>query len=326
MFYPVVILARLRPTAAMHKRVIATRTVSYTHTMSTFPPLNALRTFESAARLESFSSAADELHVTHGAVSKQIKQLEDWLGVRLFERAGGRVKLTDTGWRYLVQVQDGLDLIANATSQLLQPDRQRRLSINSTPTFALFWLIPRLAEFRQQHPDIELHLVTSDRDISRLESNFDIAIRRGPGDWPGHIAKPFMKECEQPLCSPSLLLNHPVQQPSDLAAHTLLYADTKPTAWQRWFTLAGVPELKPASTLHFERFSLALQAAIEGLGVVLGPLPMAQQALDQGKLVAPLGSPVVPVRDYCWIAPRAALDDPAIKAFCRWLEHAANPA
>ncbi|WP_230368717.1 LysR family transcriptional regulator [Paludibacterium denitrificans] len=93
--------------------------------MNTYPPLNALRIFESAARLESFSAAANELYVTHGAVSKQIKQLEEWLAVKLFERTGGRVKLTDTGWRYLVQVQDGLDLIANATSQILQPDRQR---------------------------------------------------------------------------------------------------------------------------------------------------------------------------------------------------------
>lgn len=291
--------------------------------MSTYPPLNALRIFEAAARLESFSAAANELHVTHGAVSKQIKQLEEWLNVPLFERAGGRVKLTETGWRYLVQVQDGLDLIANATSQLLQPDRQRRLVINSTPTLAMFWLLPRLADFRRLFPDIDLHLVTSDRDISRLESPFDIAIRRGPGDWPGHIAKPFLKEWELPLCSPALLAAHPIHTAADLARHALLYADTRPTAWQRWFTLAGVPDLKPASSLHFERFSLALQAAIEGLGVVLGPLPMAQRALEAGQLVAPLAAPVVPVRDYCWVAPRAALDDGAINAFCQWLEQQA---
>ena len=90
-----------------------------------------------------------------------------------------------------MQVQDGLDLIANATSQLLQPDRQRRLSINSTPTFAMHWLLPRLSRFREQFPELELHLATSDRDISRLDSPFDIAIRRGPGDWPGHIASRF---------------------------------------------------------------------------------------------------------------------------------------
>ncbi|WP_174874230.1 transcriptional regulator GcvA [Vogesella oryzae] len=291
--------------------------------MSTYPPLNALRIFEAAARLESFSAAANELHVTHGAVSKQIKQLEEWLDVPLFERASGRVKLTETGWRYLVQIQDGLDLIANATSQLLQPDRQRRLSINSTPTLAMFWLLPRLAGFREQYPDIDLHLVTSDRDISRLEAPFDIAIRRGPGDWPGHIAKPFMKEWELPLCSPALLAANPIHSAADLARHTLLYADTRPTAWQRWFTLAGVPDLKPASSLHFDRFSLALQAAIDGVGVVLGPLPMARQAIDSGKLLAPLAAPVVPVRDYCWIAPRAALDDGAIHAFCQWLEQQA---
>ncbi|WP_293764282.1 transcriptional regulator GcvA [uncultured Aquitalea sp.] len=288
--------------------------------MSTYPPLNALRIFEAAARLESFSSAADELFVTHGAVSKQIKQLEEWLGVKLFERSGGRVKLTDTGWRYLIQIQDGLDLISSATSQLMQPDIQQRLTINSTPTFAMYWLLPRLPRFRQTHPDVELHVVTSDRDISRLDSPFDIAIRRGPGDWPGHLNQPFLKEWELPLCAPALLETIPLNSPTDLAQHTLLYADTRPTAWQRWLTMAGVPDLKPASSLHFDRFSLALQAALDGLGVVLGPLPMAQALINAGKLCSPLGKPVSPVRDYCWIAPRTAADDPAITAFCRWLE------
>lgn len=292
--------------------------------MNTYPPLNALRIFESAARLESFSAAANELYVTHGAVSKQIKQLEEWLAVKLFERTGGRVKLTDTGWRYLVQVQDGLDLIANATSQILQPDRQRRLTINSTPTFASYWLMPRLAQFRELFPDVELHLVTSDRDISRLDAPFDIAIRRGPGDWPGHIAKPFLDEWELPLCHPDLLARLPLTTPADLARHTLLYADTKPTAWQRWLTLAGAPELKPASALHFDRFSLALHAAVNGLGVVLGPLPMAQGEIDAGRLVAPLKQPVVPVRGYCWVASRAAMDDPTVSAFCHWLEQGAE--
>lgn len=288
--------------------------------MSTYPPLNSLRIFEAAARLESFSAAAGELFVTHGAVSKQIKQLEEWLGMPLFERRGGRVKLTDAGWRYLVQVQDGLDLIANATAQLQQPDRQRRLSINSTPTFASYWLLPRLSGFRERFPELELQLVTSDRDISRLDAPFDVAIRRGPGDWPGHIAKPFMKERELPLASPALLARLPVTTPADLARHTLLHADTRPTAWPRWLTLAGVPQLKASSGMHFDRFPLALQAACEGLGVVLGPLPMAEALIRAGQLAAPLAGPVVPVRDYCWIVPRAVSDDATVSAFCLWLE------
>lgn len=292
--------------------------------MNTYPPLNALRIFESAARLESFSAAATELHVTHGAVSKQIKQLEDWLGVQLFERAGGRVRLTDTGWRYLVQVQDGLDLISNATAQLLQPDHQRRISINSTPTFATYWLLPRLASFKEMHPDISLHIVTSDRDISRIEADFDIAIRRGPGDWPGHITKPFLIENELPLCSPRLLEQTPINSPADLARHTLLYADTRPTAWQRWLTLAGYAELKPASSIHFDRFTLALGAALNGLGVILGPMPMMQNEVTSGLLIAPLPQPLVPVRGYCWIAPRAAINDPAVSSFCLWLEQQAQ--
>ncbi|OHX10649.1 transcriptional regulator GcvA [Chromobacterium sphagni] len=294
--------------------------------MSTYPPLNSLRIFEAAARLESFSAAGGELFVTHGAVSKQIKQLEDWLGILLFERSGGRVKLTDAGWRYLVQVQDGLDLIANATSQLLLPNNQRRLSINSTPTFASYWLLPRLAGFRAQFPDLELHLATSDRDISRLDAPFDLAIRRGPGDWPGHIAKPFLKEWELPLCSPALLSRIPLQSPADLTSHTLLHADTRPTAWPRWLTLAGVPELRSASSMHFDKFSLALQAAVDGLGVVLGPMPMAQAQIDAGALVSPLAAPVATVRDYCWVVPRMAAEDSTVAAFRRWLESEAASA
>ncbi|MBB5020102.1 LysR family glycine cleavage system transcriptional activator [Chitinivorax tropicus] len=290
------------------------------------PPLNALRTFEVAARLSSFSAAADELFVTHGAVSKQIKQLEDWLGVKLFERTGRRVKLTELGWRYLVQVQDGLDIIANATAQLLQPNVQRRLVINSTPTLAMHWLLPQLPDFQRRFPDVEIRLMTSDRDVGRLDTAFDVALRRWPGDWPGYIAQPFLDEWEIPLCSPALLHEKPIKTASDLAQHTLLQADTRPTAWQRWLTLAGVPDLKPAHTQQFDHFYLALQAAMDGLGIVLGPLPMMQPEIEAGGLIAPLPSPRVPVRGYCWVVPRAVMNDPAIETFCQWLESRSKPS
>ncbi|WP_051304769.1 transcriptional regulator GcvA [Chitinilyticum litopenaei] len=290
------------------------------------PPLNALRAFEAAARLNSFSAAADELHVTHGAISKQIRQLEDWLGLRLFERSGGRVKLSETGWRYLVQIQDGFDIINSATAQLREPSAQRRLVINSTPTLAMRWLLPRMGDFQRANPDIELRIATSDRDITRLDAPFDIAIRRGPGDWPGYVSQPFLEEWELPLMSPALLERHPVKKPEDLARHTLLLADTRPTAWPRWLTLAGVPELKPAASLQFDHFYLALQAAIDGLGITLGPLPMMQHELNAGTLVAPLPTPVVPVRGYCWIVPRSQMDDAAVNAFCNWLERCQAPA
>ncbi|XZG69287.1 transcriptional regulator GcvA [Chitinibacteraceae bacterium HSL-7] len=287
---------------------------------STLPPLNALRAFEAAARLSSFSAAASELFVTHGAVSKQIKQLESWLGVTLFERRGGRVTLTEPGWRYLVQVQDGFDLIANATHELRQPDRQRRLAINSTPTLAMYWLIPRLPRFRALHPDIEVRIATSDRDISRLDTAFDLAIRRAPADWPGFVSRAFLDEHELPALSPALLAEHPITRVDDLAAHTLLYADTRPNAWARWLTLAGRAELEPAATQHFDHYYLALQAAIDGLGVVLAPLPMIRREIDSGRLVMPLHTPTAAVRGYCWITPRTLMQDPAVTAFCQWLE------
>jgi LysR family glycine cleavage system transcriptional activator len=284
------------------------------------PPLNALRAFEAAARLESFSAAADELFVTHGAVSKQIKQLEDWLGLPLFERRGGRVQLNEAGQRYFVQVQDGLDILANATAQLRQPDARRQLVINATPTMAMHWLLPRLNDFRQHAPDLALRVLTSDRDIGRLDAAFDVAIRRWPGEWPGYVAQPFLEERELPLCSPALLADAPITTPADLARHTLLHADTRPNAWPRWLTLAGVPELKPRAGQQFDHFYLALQAAMDGLGVILGPLPMMQHALERGVLAAPLAGPAVAVRGYCWIVPRARIQDPEVHAFCRWLE------
>jgi LysR family glycine cleavage system transcriptional activator len=215
-------------------------------------------------------------------------------------------------------------LIAHATAQLVQPNRQRRLVVNSIPTLAMHWLLPRLPQFQREHPDIELRLMTSDRDVSRLESNFDIALRRGPSDWPGYIAHPFLDEWELPLCSPQLLDRLPIQTPADLANHTLLYADTRPTAWQRWFTLAGVPELKAAATQQFDHFYLALQAAMDGVGVALGPMPMMQAEIDAGSLVAPLAAPVVNVRGYCWVIPRTSSKDPAVQHFTQWLEQCAQ--
>lgn len=283
------------------------------------PPLNALRVFETAARLESFSAAAAQLNVTHGAVSRQIAQLEDWLGVALFQRHGRRVQLSDAGRQYLPVLQTAFDNIATATEKLTS-NRSRLLRINVTPTLAMHWLLPRLTRFQRRHPGVELRLATSDAAINNQHADFDIAIRRGNDHWHGFVSHTFLTEHELPALSPALLARQPLRDAADLAGHTLLHSETRPVAWERWLAAAGQPALQAAGHQHFDHYYLALQAAIDGLGVTLGPLPVIEELLASGKLVTPLPGPLVRVRGYSWVLPLALAEDPLCADFCTWLE------
>ncbi|MBI3146038.1 MAG: transcriptional regulator GcvA [Pseudogulbenkiania sp.] len=287
------------------------------------PPLNALKAFESAARQGSFRLAADTLHVTHGAISRQVQQLEEWLGVALFVRQGRRVELTAAGQAYLPTIQTAFDQIASATEKLVARAQGRRLRINVTPTLAMHWLLPRLTRFQLRYPGVELRLATSDAAINNQNADFDIAIRRGQEHWRGFVAHAFLTERELPVCSPALLERQPISQAEDLAHHTLLHSETRPVAWERWLAAAGVPALQPAATQHFDHYYLALQAAIDGLGITLGPLPVIEDELASGKLVAPLTGPEVTVKGYCWVVPQSLVEDELVSAFCTWLEEEA---
>lgn len=283
------------------------------------PPLNALRVFETAARLESFSAAAAQLNVTHGAISRQIAQLEEWLGVALFQRHGRRVQLSDAGRQYLPVLQTAFDNIATATEKLTS-NRSRLLRINVTPTLAMHWLLPRLTRFQRRHPGVELRLATSDAAINNQHADFDIAIRRGNDHWHGFVSHTFLTEHELPALSPALLARQPLRDAADLAGHTLLHSETRPVAWERWLAAAGQPALQAAGHQHFDHYYLALQAAIDGLGVTLGPLPVIEELLASGKLVTPLPGPLVRVRGYSWVLPLALAEDPLCADFCTWLE------
>jgi LysR family transcriptional regulator, glycine cleavage system transcriptional activator len=287
------------------------------------PPLNALRAFEAAARLGNFSAAAQTLHVTHGAISRQVRQLEKWLGVTLFERSGRRVRLTDPGRDYLNAIQSAFDAIAAATRRLSETGTRRRIAIDALPTFTMRWLLPRLARF-PLHSEVELRLVTSDRPLAGAADGFDIAIRRGPEDWPGCVAQEFLVEHDIPVCSPALLSRTPIKEPRDLAQHTLLYSDTRPSAWERWFAAAGVPDLVVTSRQQFDHFYLTLQAAIDGLGVALGSQPIIDDEIKAGRLVIPLAGPTVRARGYWWVSPNSRAGDPVLRAFCDWLAREAS--
>ena len=283
------------------------------------PPLNALRAFEAAGRLGSLTAAAAELYVTHGAISKAVAQLEAWLGVRLFDRPGRKIRLSAEGRRYQEAVAQALDALDEATRRCTEAGRPRTLVVNALPTFAMRWLLPRLPPFHRLHPGIELRLITSDAPLALIGGDFDVAIRRGPEAWPGFHATPFLAEREIPVLSPKLFERLPLARAEDLVQHMLLHAETRPGAWRRWLGVAGVETLMPAGNQHFDHFYLALQAAVDGLGVALGPLPVIQDEIDAGRLIATLEGPAVPARAYCLIVPAAPASDPMVLAFCRFL-------
>ncbi|MEQ5843973.1 transcriptional regulator GcvA [Paraburkholderia acidicola] len=288
------------------------------------PPFAALRAFEAAARCDSFTAAADELHVTHGAISRQVAAFEAWVGVQVFHRRGKRVRLTDDGRRYLASVQAAFDSIAVATDQLRDTGVVHVLRVNALPTFAMKWLLPRLSQFQRMAPNVELRLSTSDVPVEMIDG-FDVAVRRGPAHWPNCASGHFLEEHEIPVCSPALLQRAPIAVADDLARHVLLYSDTRPDAWRNWLTAAGV-KAKCRKRQSFDHFYLALQAAVDGLGVALGPLPMLADELASGRLVVPLPGPRLDARGYWWVARHEVADAPLVVQFCRWLEAQADSA
>ena len=292
------------------------------NTRRVLPPLGGLRAFEAAARLGSVTAAADELCVTHGAVSRHIRGLEEWAGVALFDRVGKRLKLTEAGRAYRDALSVAFDGMAAASARLKETGRKTTLlTVNALPTFAMRWLLPRLASFQKRAADVELRLVTSDEPLTRLpQGAFYVAIRREM-PWPtGFTGAPFLAEREIPVCAPKLARALKIKTAADLARATLLHADTRPGAWARWLDAAGATSVeKSAARQRFDHFYLALQAASDGLGIALGPLPLIADDLASGRLIAPLKGPALPSRAYCWVAPNAIASDPAVTAFCAWL-------
>lgn len=289
------------------------------------PPLNAVRAFVAAARHASFTHAADELGVTHGAVSKQVRLLEDHLGVPLFTRGARQVALTAAGRELLSEAAPALERIAAAAVRLRRAAPAGAGSvvrINVRPSFALRWLIPHLPAFMQAHPGVRPEVVTSTAEPARLPAgSFDVVVRRErPGvSWPeGMRVRPFLRERAMPVAAPALLAGLPVRQAEDLAGHTLLHTATRDADWAAWLARAGVPGLRPAAELRFEHLQFALQAALDGMGVALGPSELVAADLAAGRLarVLPRGPELV-LQPYCYGIPADAV--PSSRLFASWL-------
>jgi LysR family transcriptional regulator, glycine cleavage system transcriptional activator len=289
------------------------------------PPLNAIKAFEAAARLGSFTRAAEELSVTHGAVSRQIRLLEEWLGTSLFLRTSRNAVPTRAGTDLLADAGAALDRLASASLRLQSGKAREVLHISALPTFAMRWLIPRLPEFQQEHPALETRIVTASTPAEQFRMGVDVVVS-GPARQPGWIGSRFLGEAYLPLLSPGLMKQRPLRSPADLAQHTLLHAATRRQMWQRWLAAAGVPNLKPARDQVFEHFYFAIQAAIEGLGVAMGPLALVGDELREGRLVAPIKEPAIRTRGYFVYAPETNSEAPAITALRQWLVSAGSLA
>ncbi|HSJ01160.1 MAG: transcriptional regulator GcvA [Verrucomicrobium sp.] len=287
------------------------------------PPLNALRAFETAARLESFSRAAEVLHVTHGAISRQIQLLEDWLGKPLFERRHRGVVLTEAGRVYLEGVSPAFDRIEAATTSQLAQKSRRVLRVNAPATFTLRWLIPRLADFHGKHPQLEIRLSSSNEEVGALSEPFDVVIRGGPRLWKGYQGHEFLNEHRLPVCSPKVLEKHRLKTVKDLRHHTFLHTASQPDAWSEWLALAEMPELKPAHTVTLDHFYLTLQAALDGVGVAMGPMILVAEDVESGRLVVPFDGPRLSTWHYFAYVPDALSEQTGVKTFLDWVRKAA---
>ena len=309
------------------RNLIAKVSQAYITPMLITLPFAALRAFEAVVRLNSFSSAADELGVSQSAVSQHVRVLEDWTGQRLLVRGARASNPTDEGRRLSEAIAEGLGQIGEICQDLRSRSSSgKTLSVSCLPGFAINWLFPRLIHFDQAHPDISVSISTDPRPVNFGTGEADVAIRYGMGRYPGLHVQKLLDEALTPVCAPALLNSSlPLRHPPDLSYHTLLIDELKPVGgrlpnWDFWATQLGTLLPRPARIRRFGQSNMVVQAAIEGLGVALGRDALVMDALTDGRLVRPFELPPVPSDYAFWfVCPEAALERPPIRAFHDWV-------
>lgn len=288
------------------------------------PPLKAVRYFECAARHLSFTKAADELSVTHSAISHQIKALEEWLGILLFERGARSLTLTEAGRRYLPPVRASFQQLSEASAEMRLFPGGGPLTVSALPSLTSKWLVPRLHDFQNRHPEIEVRISATDRLDPVGEGDVDIGIRYGRGQWPGVDAELLLQDEVFPVCSPKLLTGEvPLKTPQDLVNFKLIsdldWRRAQFDFWPRWLSAAGTPTLELKTNLTFNYSNLMIQAAIDGLGVALGNFMLAGDDLKKGHLVRPFRESVTLDTGYYLIYGKGGLKQAKVKAFRDWV-------
>jgi LysR family glycine cleavage system transcriptional activator len=287
------------------------------------PPLTALRAFEAAARHLSFARAADELGVTPAALSFQIKSLEEHLGQPVFRRLNRAVELTEVGKTLYPGVADGFAALGQAWRAARRQTDTTALRVTAGPAFTAKWLAPRMFLFARQHPEIELSFTASLRVMDFDRDEIDVAIRFGlPAREQGLFSVPIIHEWLTPMMSPDMAAQFPT--PDSLSRATLLHQDDTrwlrpPVDWPAWFRAADLPPFQDDHGPRFSQADHALDAALEGAGVVLGRISLAQKALKEGRLVAPFALAITTQAHYRFVCPAGAEERPQVKAFLEWI-------
>ena len=292
------------------------------------PPLTALRAFEAAARLSSFTRAARELHVTPAAVSHQIRGLEKYLGVTLFRRTTRRLELTEQGRIAAELFREGFEKLERGVSQLRADEAGASLTLSVTTAFATRWLVPRLGRFARRCPGIDLRIRAGTQPVDFDQDDIDVAVRIGRGGVAGASAIPLFTESVAPLASPAFIRQHGLRRAADLARVPLLHDDSmrrvgRPTRWSEWLAAAKVRGVDVGHGMHVDDGHLVLQAAAEGRGVALGRLVYALDDLVARRLRMPFGPVLELDVRYYLLLPEARTGEPAIAAVRDWFRQEA---
>jgi LysR family transcriptional regulator, glycine cleavage system transcriptional activator len=295
--------------------------------MLRLPSLNALRAFDCAVRHMSFQKAAEELFVTPAALSYQIRQLEEHLGLKLFDRLNRAVRLTQEGEILAPGIRDGFLEFENALRHLNRRQADNVLVISAGPAFTAKWLAPRLYRFMLRHPEIDARISANLKAVDMQRDDIDVAIRFGKGKYEGCVSVLLFDEYVTPMCSPGVAYGqNPLNQPSDLAGHTLIHDDTHIGVfdladWKSWLSAAGAAGVDPKrSGLHFNIADHALDAAVAGAGVVLGRWILAQSDIEAGRLVTPFELKIKADFSFYTVVLENRIKDKNIQAFCTWLQ------
>jgi len=290
------------------------------------PSLDLLKGFEAAARLLSFTRAGEELHLTQSAVSRQIKELEEQLGVALFARRHRALVLTDAGRELYPAAAQVLATMRAAAERLRNLGGQRVVVVSTSVSFAALWLVPRLAGFTRSNPGVDVRISAETRMLDLERSGVDVALRYCPPALAGPAAARLFGERVFPVCSPKLLQDarRPIETPSDLARQILLHIDDPEglwpwMSWRAWLEVAGIPDLRPAGNLRFTNYSEVIAAALAGQGVAIGRSPLVRAALRSGELVAPFARTHESSRAYYLVTARAAAARPEVGRFVDWV-------
>jgi LysR family glycine cleavage system transcriptional activator/LysR family transcriptional regulator of beta-lactamase len=286
------------------------------------PSLNGLRAFEAAGRRGSFKAAAEELNVTQTAVSHMVRLLEEQLGFALFRRHANRLELTDQGRAFQPGLTDALDAIARLTDQVALMRAGPVLTVGVAPTLALHWLIPRLAKFSRDYPDVDVRVATGGATLP-LRNDWTCTVRRGVGDWPGYIAEELFPSTLAPVCTPAIAAG--LLHPRDLHTTTRIVVSHLRDQWTWWFEAAGLSApIQPVNEVSFESSVMAIQAALDGVGVAVAQLPYVSDALAVGRLVSPF--PITSQKYEGWYLAYRPIrkNDSALLPFRHWLHSEAE--